>query len=170
MPAIQIFIKGTYSKREMFSLDGGVRDWSWEQTPSVRFLMWYRDSVSMEQLNKRKKQDWSIAVNKMRRLHSHKRTIYLPSNNGTAAQCYQLCFMFAGTLWPDIHWRLESTNVCAVLLQTWGKHFLKADTVRKKEIQGRMARKLKQLLLLSREFLFCHSAKKRCQKTDPFMK
>lgn len=36
-----------------------------------------------------------------------------------------------------------SANVCAILLQTLGKHFLKADTVRKKEIQGRMARKLR---------------------------
>lgn len=55
MPAIQTFIKGTYSKGEMFSsLDGGVRDRGREQTPSVRFLMWYRDAVSVEQLNKRK--------------------------------------------------------------------------------------------------------------------
>lgn len=106
----------------------------------------------------------------MRRLHPHKRTICLTSNNGTAAQCYQLCFMYTGMLWLDIGQHIESTNVCAILLQTWGKHFLKADTVRKKEIQGRMARKLKQLLLLSREFLFCHSAKKSCQKTDPFIK
>lgn len=106
------------------------------------------------------------------RLHSHKRTIYLPSNNGTAAQRSQLCFMYGGVLWPDIHQCIEnwSTNVCAILLQTLGKHFLKAHTVRKKEIQGRMARKLRQLLLLPREFLFCHSAKKSCQKTDPFMK
>lgn len=47
-----------------------------------------------------------------------------------------------------------STNGYAILLKTTGKHFSKADPVRKQEIQGKMARKLKQLLLLSREFLF----------------
>lgn len=46
-----------------------------------------------------------------------------------------------------------STNVSAILLKKIGKHFSKTDTVRKQEIQGRMARKLEQLLLLSREFL-----------------
>ena len=87
----------------------------------------------------------------------HKRTIYPSSNNGTAAQCYQLRFVYAGMLRQHIQTQavLEYQCICNIAekKKKIGKHFSRADTVRKQEIQGRMARKLKQLLLLSREFL-----------------
>lgn len=63
-------------------------------------------------------------------------------------ECYSLTYTNIYQLGQ--YW---STNVSAILLKNIGKHFSKADTVRKQEIQGRMAKKLKQVVVLSREFL-----------------
>lgn len=62
-------------------------------------------------------------------------------------ECYSLTY-------TNIHQLRERwmTEVAAIWLKKIFKHFSKADTVRKQEIEGRKARKLNQLLLLSGEF------------------